>query len=121
MLPFFAYISIFLLIPTGELIVGAFRTANGAFTFSNISDIFRRVYPQAFEFSLELSAQCAHGRSAQLPGRQRGVAPRSSPLHPASVRVVLRHGGELRRAYRSGLAYIATLGHWASSPPSCNT
>ena len=45
MLPFFAYVSIFLLIPTGELIVGAFRTANGAFTFSNIADIFRRAVP----------------------------------------------------------------------------
>ena len=49
MLPFFAYVSIFLLIPTGELIVGAFRTANGAFTFSNIADIFRAPYPQAFQ------------------------------------------------------------------------
>jgi putative spermidine/putrescine transport system permease protein len=59
MLPFAAYISIFLLIPTGELIVGAFRTASGAFTVSNISDIFQAPYPAAFEFSLELSAVSA--------------------------------------------------------------
>jgi len=58
-LPFFAYISIFLLIPTGELIVGAFRTANGAFTLSNVKDIFHAPYPAAFEFSLELSALSA--------------------------------------------------------------
>jgi putative spermidine/putrescine transport system permease protein len=58
-LPFFAYISIFLLIPTGELVVGAFRTASGAFTFSNIADIFHAPYPSAFEFSLELSAMSA--------------------------------------------------------------
>ena len=58
-LPFAAYISIFLLIPTGELIVGAFRTANGTWTLANIHDIFRAPYPQAFEFSLELSALSA--------------------------------------------------------------
>ena len=59
MLPFVAYISIFLLIPAGELVVGAFRTASGAFTFSNIRDIFQAPYPAAFEFSLELSALSA--------------------------------------------------------------
>lgn len=57
--PFFAYITIFLLIPTGELIVGAFRTANGAFTLSNIDHIFHAPYPSAFEFSVELSAVSA--------------------------------------------------------------
>jgi putative spermidine/putrescine transport system permease protein len=59
MVPFVAYISIFLLIPAGELVVGAFRTASGAFTFSNIRDIFQAPYPAAFEFSLELSALSA--------------------------------------------------------------
>jgi putative spermidine/putrescine transport system permease protein len=59
MLPFAAYISIFLLIPTGELLVGALRTAGGSFTFSNIRDIFQAPYPAAFEFSLELSALSA--------------------------------------------------------------
>src|ERR1035441_7366327 len=58
-LPFAAFITIFLLIPTGELIVGAFRTANGAFTFNNIRDIFQQPYPQAFEFSLEVSGLSA--------------------------------------------------------------
>ncbi len=58
-LPFAAFITIFLLIPTGELILGAFRTANGAFTFSNIRDIFQAPYPQAFEFSLEVSGLSA--------------------------------------------------------------
>jgi putative spermidine/putrescine transport system permease protein len=58
-LPFFAFITIFLLIPTGELIVGAFRTTNGAFTFANIADIFHAPYPSAFEFSIELSAVSA--------------------------------------------------------------
>ncbi len=58
-LPFVAYISIFLLIPTGELIVNAFRTTSGAFTFSNVANIFHAPYPSAFEFSLELSGMSA--------------------------------------------------------------
>ena len=58
-LPFFAFITIFLLIPTGELVVGAFRTTTGAFTFSNVADIFHAPYPSAFEFSIELSAVSA--------------------------------------------------------------
>ena len=44
-LPFAAFITIFLLIPTGELVVGAFRTPSGAFTFSNIHDIFQSAVP----------------------------------------------------------------------------
>ncbi len=59
MLPFVAFITMFLLIPTGEIIVGAFRTVNGAFTLSNIDDIFHAPYPAAFEFSVELSALSA--------------------------------------------------------------
>lgn len=59
MLPFAAYVSIFLLIPTGELIVDAFRTTNGHFTFHNIADIFKAPYPSAFIFSIELSAVSA--------------------------------------------------------------
>jgi putative spermidine/putrescine transport system permease protein len=57
--PFFAYIAVFLLIPTGKLIVGAFTTTTGAFTFSNIASIFHAPYPAAFEFSVELSALSA--------------------------------------------------------------
>jgi putative spermidine/putrescine transport system permease protein len=58
-LPFAAYVSIFLLIPAGELVVGAFRTSSGAWTLANIRDIFHAPYPAAFEFSLELSALSA--------------------------------------------------------------
>ena len=39
--------------------MGAFRTPGGAFTFSNIRDIFNSPYPAAFEFSLELSGLSA--------------------------------------------------------------
>ena len=110
MLPFFAYISIFLLIPTGELIVGAFRTANGAFTFSNISDIFPRALPAGLRvLPRAVGPECAHGRSARLPGRQRGVAPRNSRfIRPAFVSFL---GMAANFAgVPLGFAYIATLG-----------
>ncbi|MGD0442207.1 MAG: ABC transporter permease subunit [Acidimicrobiales bacterium] len=110
MLPFFAYISIFLLIPTGELIVGAFRTANGAFTFSNISDIFRAPYPQAFEFSLELSALSA------LMGGALGFLVANAVLHhglPRFVRPAFVSFSGMAANFAGvplGFAYVATLG-----------
>lgn len=58
-LPFLAYISVFLLIPTGELVVKAFQTSSGGFTFSNVSNLFHAPYPSAFAFSLELSGMSA--------------------------------------------------------------
>jgi putative spermidine/putrescine transport system permease protein len=110
MLPFFAYISIFLLIPTGELIVGAFRTQAGAFTLSNISDIFHAPYPQAFEFSLELSALSA------LMGGGLGFLVANAVLHhgvPRFVRPAFISFSGMAANFAGvplGFAYIATLG-----------
>ena len=98
MLPFAAFITIFLLIPTGELIVGAFRTANGAFTFSNIRDIFQQPYPQAFENSLEVS-----GLSALIGGVfgflvANAVLHRGMPTRDSGrIRLLFGYGGKLRR------------------------
>lgn len=58
-LPFTAYIAIFLLIPTGELIVDAFKGANGAFTTSNVTAIVHGQYLTSFESSIELAALSA--------------------------------------------------------------
>jgi len=109
-LPFFAYISIFLLIPTGELIVGAFRTANGAFTLSNISDIFHPPYPQAFEFSLELSALSA------VMGGVLGLLVANAVLHhgvPRFIRPAFVSFSGMAANFAGvplGFAYVATLG-----------
>ncbi len=109
-LPFFAYISIFLLIPTGELIVGAFRTANGAFTLSNISDIFHAPYPSAFVFSLELS-----GLSA-LMGGLLGCLVANAVLHhgvPRFIRPAFVSFSGMAANFAGvplGFAYVATLG-----------
>ncbi len=98
LLPFAAFITIFLLIPTGELIVGAFRTANGAFTFSNIRDIFNQPYPAAFEFSLELSGLSAlDRRRLRVPRGQCRPAPRHASRDQGRLCLLFGHGGELRR------------------------
>jgi putative spermidine/putrescine transport system permease protein len=59
LIPFLAYMCVFLLIPTGELIVDAFRTPTGSFTFSNISGILQGQYLSAFWESIELSGLSA--------------------------------------------------------------
>jgi len=70
MLPFVAFITMFLLIPTGEIIVGAFRTVNGAFTLSNIDDIFHAPYPAAFRvLGRAFGAQRTHRRHLRIPAR----------------------------------------------------
>lgn len=58
-LPFTAFLLIFLLIPTGELILDAFKTPTGNFTLSNVSAIFQGEYLSAFEQSIELAALSA--------------------------------------------------------------
>lgn len=58
-LPFAAYIAIFLLIPTGELIVDAFKGNNGGFTTANVTAIVHGQYLQSFESSIELAALSA--------------------------------------------------------------
>ena len=38
--PFFLYVGLFLLVPTVIVVVGAFRTADGSFTLSNLGSLF---------------------------------------------------------------------------------
>ena len=59
MLPFFAFITLFLLIPTGELVVGTFGRRTEPSHSPTSDDIFHAPYPSAFEFSIELSALSA--------------------------------------------------------------
>ncbi len=57
--PFFAFFAVFLIVPTVELIVDAFKGANGHFTFSNVDAIVHVPYLGSFESSLELSGLSA--------------------------------------------------------------
>lgn len=58
--PFFAYVLVFMGLPLYEVLHGAFTNANGGFTFSNFSATFNYAqYPAAFKSSLILSAWTA--------------------------------------------------------------
>jgi putative spermidine/putrescine transport system permease protein len=58
-LPFFAYIGVFLLLPTGIVIVGAFFTPDGAPTIANVQALGHQIVIQAFVRSIVLSAVSA--------------------------------------------------------------
>jgi putative spermidine/putrescine transport system permease protein len=53
--PFFAYASVFLLIPTGEVVVQAFQTPSGRFTLSNIHGLTDSATLSAFETTIKVS------------------------------------------------------------------
>jgi putative spermidine/putrescine transport system permease protein len=57
--PFLAYVGVFLLYPTALVLGGAFQDADGAFTLANLTDLTRGVYLRAFLRSMELSALTA--------------------------------------------------------------
>jgi putative spermidine/putrescine transport system permease protein len=54
--PFLAYIAVFLIVPLVAIVIGAFQTENGAFTWSNVNIALHGVYLQGYEQSLEVSA-----------------------------------------------------------------
>ncbi len=58
--PFFAYSLLFLFLPAGTVMVGAFKGAHGGFTFGNVSEIVHTPYLRsAYKGSIELSALTA--------------------------------------------------------------
>src|SRR5258708_40352916 len=58
-LPFFAYVGLFLLLPTGIIVAGAFFPKEGAFTFANFADIDKPYIIKAFTNSLIVSSVSA--------------------------------------------------------------
>lgn len=57
--PFLAYVGMFLVYPTVLVLAGAFQDSDGAFTLDNLTDLTGGVYLQAFLRSVELSALTA--------------------------------------------------------------
>jgi putative spermidine/putrescine transport system permease protein len=108
--PFFAYISLFLLIPTIELVVDAFRTSNGGFTLANVEAIVHAPYVSPFVFSLEIS-----GTSA-LMGGVLGFLVANAVLHhgvPRFLRPALVSFSGVAANFAGvplAFAYVATLG-----------
>ena len=54
-MPFFAYAILFLFLPAGQVLVGAFKSAEGGFTFANIRELFEEPYLSAYKNSIEVS------------------------------------------------------------------
>jgi putative spermidine/putrescine transport system permease protein len=54
--PFFAYIGVFLLLPTGIVVWGAFRNTTGGFQFASIQQLFSPAVRSYFDGSVELAA-----------------------------------------------------------------
>ncbi len=80
--PLTAYLLVFLLIPAGELVVDAFRTPSGSFTFGNVSTVFQAQYLSSFAASLELSGLAA------LLGGVLGLLAATAIVHPSAPRFV---------------------------------
>jgi putative spermidine/putrescine transport system permease protein len=56
MVPFFTYVTIFLLVPTAIVVIGAFQDSSGALTLDGISEVIGGdAYRQAFIRSIQLS------------------------------------------------------------------
>ncbi len=53
--PFFAYVTIFLLLPTLSLVLGAFQTDSGGLTLVHVQALFEAQYGRAYLQSIELS------------------------------------------------------------------
>jgi putative spermidine/putrescine transport system permease protein len=54
--PFFAYTILFLFLPAGAIILGAFKSVDGGWTTSNVTTLFDEPYRQAYIESVEVSA-----------------------------------------------------------------
>jgi len=60
-LPFFIFALLFLILPAGSILMGAFFDGSGAFTLANFSKLFRPNILSAYRVSIELSAVTALG------------------------------------------------------------
>ena len=60
-MPFFVFALLFLILPTGFLVVGAFQDPDGHFTLANIANLAQPSIVSAYWISLQVSAASALG------------------------------------------------------------
>ena len=59
--PFFAFALMFLILPTGLLVVGGFQNSQGHFTLRNLLDLFQPTIVSSYLISIKISAASAIG------------------------------------------------------------
>ena len=108
--PFFAYVGLFLLLPTAIIVVGSFFTKDGTFTLANFSDIDKPYIIKSFTNSLIISSVSAVVGAvvgavlayAVVTGNPNGILRR---LVTSAAGVLAQFGG-----VALAIAAIATLG-----------
>jgi putative spermidine/putrescine transport system permease protein len=60
-IPFFVFALMFLILPTGLLVVGGFQDAQGHFTLSNLGELFQPTIVSSYLISIKVSAASAIG------------------------------------------------------------
>ena len=117
LLPFHAYIGIFLILPTLIIAVGAFLTASGELTLDNVSKLFTSsVFIDAFVKSIQLSVATAIG-GAVVGGLLAWAVVQGDPnglmrqLVVAASGVLAQFGGVML-----AFAFLATFGFRALVP-----
>ncbi len=109
--PFFGYVTVFLVIPTAIVVIGAFRSPTGGFTWSNIAALGTSSVLSAFAQSVILSAVTAVV-GAVVGGMLSYVLVTGSPrslsrkVVTAACSVLAQFGGVML-----AFAFIATVGH----------
>jgi putative spermidine/putrescine transport system permease protein len=53
--PFFVYALLFLFLPAGDVLLGAFKSVDGGWTFDNVRMLFHQPYLDAYKTSIEVS------------------------------------------------------------------
>ena len=97
--PFFAYATLFLVLPALTVMIGAFRSEGGGYTIDNVRSIVQSSNLRD-AFVGEHPDQPHDGaprRAVRAPDRLRGDPQGDAGLDPLGVRDVLRRRGELRR------------------------
>lgn len=108
--PFFAYALAFLFVPAATVMIGAFRSTTGGFTFAHVDGLFSEPYRSAFVNSIEVSLVTA------LAGGVMGVLMAYAAIRdgtPRFVRVVLTTFSGVAANFAGiplAFAFIATLG-----------
>ena len=109
-LPFFAYTILFLFLPAGEVMLGAFKSVHGGYTMDNVRQLFHQPYLNAYKTSIEISAVTAVlGGLAGLAVAYAAIRERT----PGWIRSVLTTFSGVAANFGGiplAMAFVATLG-----------